>query len=219
MLGLGCRSWTCEICGPKRKALLVYRIVAASPTRFLTLTCRHEGDRATQLERITKALPRLITELRKKHGTIDYFRMLEHCKDGYPHFHLLLRCRFLPQPEIKRIWERLTGATIVDIRKAHGRSTGYVAKYLQKARDPDEKWSRQRISVSKHFWRTADGEADLIGWEHTREHPSAVAECTPATTYEREWVGRYIPSPRQPGDENPEELQPTTAQMNDQTII
>lgn len=206
MLALGCRSWTCTVCGPKRKALLVYRIVAASPTRFLTLTCLHTGSKEDQLKTITLALPRLITALRKKHGPIEYFRMLEHCKDGYPHFHLLLRCKFLPQPEIKALWTKLTGATVVDIRKAHGRSTGYVAKYLQKARDPDDTWSRQRISVSKNFWRTADGEADLIGWEHTREHPTAVCEARPATQYDREWIGRYIPGPRQPGDELPEEL-------------
>lgn len=207
MIASGCQKWTCDVCGPRRKSAFVRRIVKAAPNRLVTLTIRHDGTIADQLHRLKKSLPRLITALRKTHGSIDYLRMMEECRDGYPHFHLLVRSAYLPQGEIKELWTKLTGATIVDVRKAHGRSTGYVAKYLGKARNSDQSWSRQRVSVSKHFWQPETHDNELIAWTRTREHPTEVVAAAHATTYEREWVGRYIPRPREPGDEQPTELQ------------
>lgn len=207
MIASACNRWTCQICGPRRKAHLVRRIVAAAPTKFLTLTCLHADSPADQLARIKKGLPRLITALRATHGPIEYLRMLEHCADGYPHFHLLLRAAFLPHAEIVAEWKKNTGAYIVDIRKAHGRSVNYVAKYLGKARDCEGKWGRQRISVSKNFWPAKDPGEELIGWEHEPTHPTDYARRHSSTQFEREWIGRYIPQPRMAGDQLPEELQ------------
>lgn len=181
--------------------------MAARPNRFVTLTCRHQNGQEAALERITKSLPRLITALRKSRGEIDYFRMWESCEDGYPHFHLLVRSEFIPHSEIKALWERLTEAPIVDIRKAHGRSMRYVAKYLNKARNRDKTWSRQRISVSKKFWVPETTQSELMGWQHDRTHPIDHCESCPATSFDQEWFGRYVPRPRQPGDELPHELQ------------
>jgi len=206
----GCRKWGCEICGPRRRWLFVLRIRAASPTRFITLTCRHEGEPSDQLRRITRALPRLITTLRKKHGSIEYLRMLETCQDGYPHFHLLARSDYLPQPEIKEHWSRLTDASIVDVRKAHGRSTGYIAKYLSKARSETGLWSRQRVSVSKGFWHKSERESDLIAFHHSRTHPQQSADDRPHLTYSRLVPGHYSPSLREPGDQLPPELRSTS---------
>lgn len=132
--------------------------------------------------------------------------MLEHCEDGYPHFHLLARSNFIPQERLKELWEKLTGAYIVDIRKAHGRSTGYIAKYIQKARNSNGSWSRQRMSVSKRFWRKEDRSSTHIGFTHSRMHPIGTAEERPGCTFERLRPGYYHPRERQPGDEQPWEL-------------
>lgn len=207
MIAQPCNKWSCDICGPRRKAKLVRKIIAAHPVRFMTLTCLHIDTPAERLALMRKALPRLITELRKQYGPIEYLRMLETCRDGYPHFHLLIRSAYLEHSRIKELWTRYTGATIVDIRKAHGRSTGYVAKYLGKACDEEQTWSRQRISVSHNFWVPQLRDDELIGWEHELQHPQEEARAHPATNYDREWLGRYIPRPRQPGDELPIELQ------------
>lgn len=210
MIASACNRWKCEVCGPRRKAHLVRRIVAAAPTKFMTLTCLHVGTPSEQLTRIKKALPRLITSLRSKHGPIEYLRMLEHCADEYPHFHLLLRSGFLPHAEIVTQWTKNTGAYIVDIRKAHGRSVNYVAKYLGKARDCQGKWGRQRISVSQRFWPKREPGEDLIGWEHETTHPQDYAAVRPQVHFQREWLGRYVPQPRMAGDVLPEELQQST---------
>lgn len=202
-----CGKYSCEVCGPKRKWKLVLRIRAAEPTRFLTLTCNRKATSTEQLTRMTAALPRLVTALRKTHGEIEYIRMLEQCKDGYPHFHLLLRAGYLPYLEIRSIWERLTGATIVDIRKAHGRSLTYIAKYINKARDSDNTWSRQRVSVSKNFWRDQQSSSDMLGFTHHVQHPIQWAQTLdPDYTLRRLVPGIYAIDDREPGDDLPPEL-------------
>jgi len=205
MIAQGCHKWSCPVCAPRRKARLVYKIRDASPNRFLTLTCRHEGKPEDQLSTITKALPKTINELRKRHGSIEYLRMLERCADGYPHFHLLIRSGYLPQPDIKAIWERRTGAWIVDIRKAHGRSIGYVAKYVQKALGDLGTWMRQRMSVSQHFWvQQPKPEQQFINCVRKQHHPITLAE-THLRDYEidRVAIGLY-----HIGDENPNRCLP-----------
>ena len=92
---IGCRRWSCPICGPAKRRQLVQQIKDAAPTKFITLTCRHEVSPEHQGRKIAKALPRLMTELREAGITITYLRMLETCKDGYPHFHLLARSPFI----------------------------------------------------------------------------------------------------------------------------
>lgn len=207
MLGTGCRKWTCSVCGPSKKYHLVNRIITAKPNRFLTLTALHQNEPHVQERLLTKSLPRLVTELRKRHGEVEYLRMTEQCADGYPHIHLLLRSDFLPQPEIRSIWARLTGATIVDIRKAHGRSRGYIAKYLQKARDQQQVWSRQRMTVSRNFWVPKTHSSDLIGFDHSKQHPTTWAsKLRPELTLRRIAKSHYLVDDREPGDELPEEL-------------
>lgn len=209
IIAQGCRRWTCPVCGPRRKWQFVLRIVAAKPNRFITLTCTRDEPPSEKLATMVKQLPRLITYLRKTHGTIDYLRMLETCKDGYPHFHLLARSNFIPHADLKSAWLRLTRASVVDIRKAHGRSVGYVAKYIAKARNAEGSWSRQRVSVSRDFWRDVAGESDLLIVGHERTHPQERAEATPSLVYTRQRVGLYGVEKREPGEDNPIELVPT----------
>ena len=184
----------------------ILRIRTANPTKFITLTTLHKGERDERLAIMVKALPRLATAVRKARGEFEYLRMLEQCEDGYPHFHLLARSNFIPHSDLRELWKKLTGASIVDIRKAHGRSTGYIAKYLTKARDASGNWTRQRVSVSKHFWKNAKNIQTHVAFTHSRSHPADTAAARPSLAYERLRPQYYAPHERDAGDENPEEL-------------
>lgn len=206
----GCRRWDCPACGPAKKSALIRRICDAQPSRFITLTCRHVDSPEAQLQTMRRALPRLATKVRKLIGEFEYLRMLEECRDGYPHFHLLARSKFVKQNELKTNWEKLTGAPVVDIRKAYGKSVKYVAKYLGKAATADGRWQRQRVSVSQHFWLPQHKDApDFADFRHTRMHPQSwFQNFAPAKCVERNRYAAYVVVDREPGDQLPNELLP-----------
>ena len=225
LFAVGCRRWTCSVCGAIKRRRLVQQIVRARPNRFITLTCKHEGSIESQHKRMVKALPRLITELRSQMPAgIEYLRMLEWCKDGYPHFHLLVRSRYIDQRELSALWNRLTDAKIVDIRKAHGGSTGYVAKYITKARTRDGAFVRQNISVSKQFWVERDTvESEWLSWDWNKLPIRETAEdISTHWALDRVAHGVYAIVDRYPGAEIPvemfwEEQSCTTPTTNDNT--
>lgn len=137
--------------------------------------------------------------------------MLETCNDGYPHFHILARTKYIEQAALSTKWAEYSGARVVDIRKAHGRSTSYIAKYITKARNIENQWSRQRISVSKQFWvhkTDKNSEKDeYVEWEHSKVPPYESAEqISIESAFHREVLGRYRIVDREPGDETPFEL-------------
>ena len=203
----GCRRYACQVCGPRRRAALARRIVTGHPNRMVTLTCRHELGAKHQLKIMRTNTSKFISTLRKRFGDIQYVRILETCKDGYPHFHYLMRSTYLPQAELKAIWTKLTGATIVDVRKAHGRSVSYVAKYISKATGEDGTFSRQKIAVSRHFWEPLQGATEFCNFDHVRTHPVDFVEARYADhALERIRFGLYHVTEREPGDDVPYEL-------------
>lgn len=216
LVSSGCRRWQCPQCAAIRKAHLIRRIMRAAPNRMLTLTCRHEHSPNKQLANIRKHLPKLVVRLRRSHGSIEYIRILEQCADGYPHFHLLCRSGFLPQAEIRKQWEALTGARIVDVRKAHGKSAAYVAKYIAKALEIQNEWGRQRLSVSRSFWRPEkENPNPLIGFDRTTEHPTEYAQArAEETAFIRKSGTCWRMADREPGDELPPELAFTYQQFD-----
>lgn len=209
LFAVGCRNWACPACGPAKKRKLVQRIVRAKPSAFITLSCRHEGTPQHQHNTIARALPRVIAKLRKTLNlNIEYFRMLEECKDGYPHFHLLARTSYIPQATLSEEWAAATGASVVDIRKAHGKSTRYVAKYISKARDKSGGWTRQRCSATRKFWATdEDTEQEWIDWTWMK---MGVYEAAQAITQEHSLEefskGTWWLRERKAGDEIPEAI-------------
>jgi len=206
---VGCRRWTCKLCGPTRRRELVARIVASKPTKFITLTCRHEGGPEVQLKKIVKGLQRVAKWIRKDIGPIEYLRMVEACRDGYPHFHLLARADYVDKQKLSDKWEEFTGAIIVDIKKAHGRSTGYISKYITKARDQDKTWSRQRMSVTRGFWIKSERPQD-DSWENWRHNKCSAYEEAQLIgsdrALERKRTDLYDIVEREPGDDVPLEI-------------
>lgn len=150
-----CGRWSCSACGPRKVWRLAFKVADARPNRLLTLTVNpsrwHDPREAFDATR--RKVPVLIRELRQKHGEVEYVRVLEVTKKGWPHYHLIMRSGFLPQVEISRKWDSLTGAPVVDIRTIEKSSVvlGYVVKYLSKQEHVP--WTERRIAWSKRFFR------------------------------------------------------------------
>jgi hypothetical protein len=98
----------------------------------------------------------LIRCLRKRFGEIEYLRVTEVTKSGFPHYHLLVRSAFIPQPVVKAEWSRLTKATIVDLRQVHQNfgAFSYLVKYLTKMHKLE--WTERHVSYSRGFFPAAE---------------------------------------------------------------
>ena len=159
MFVTGCRRWDCETCGPKKRALLIARILKAQPQRFLTLTVQaptpENGITWTPrdaFDRTRRAASELFKSMNRGRKKTEYCRVLEQTARGYPHYHYLTRGPFWPIDEVRDTWKRLTGSFVVDIRRPERAesSTKYVAKYLTKSAAVT--FTERRFSASRKFW-------------------------------------------------------------------
>jgi len=193
---LACKRWGCDHCGVVRAADLSRRIVAAKPNKFITLTVANnlfESPRAAYDE-TRRRLPKWSTKVRKHVGSFEYCRVLEMTAAGYPHYHLLARCGYIPQHLLSTMWAGLTGSPIVDIRQIrHGQnSVNYVCKYLRKQAYCT--FTNRRVSWTKGFFpkEPTSGKVawNLIDKEHLLQHPSVtvVEDWGPVPIYR---IGPY----------------------------
>ncbi len=165
---LACKKWSCPYCAEKKIYHLSRRCETAKPNRLLTLTVdpalwnhpRHAFDGTR------RKVPELIRTLRKDWGEVEYMRVTELTVRGWPHYHMLVRSPYIPQSKIKDAWERLTGATVVDIRKInnHYQTFRYLVKYLSKMHNLQ--WTERHVSYSRHFF------------EKEKEYPKTGLELT-----------------------------------------
>lgn len=155
-----CKRWTCEACGPVKRAQLQAKIQEARPNRFITLTtCGHETETPRQIFDWTR---RQISELgkliRRSGREFEYLRVLEATERGYPHYHLLVRSPYLEQAELSRHWCHFTRAYIVDIRSLtkDEKAAKYVMKYLTKQNAVP--FTNRRLSWTRRFFPKAQAE-------------------------------------------------------------
>jgi len=149
-----CKRWSCPYCSRVKIRRLACLCKLAGPTRLLTLTVdpanytspRHAFDATAAL------VPELIRSLRKKFGAVEYLRVTELHKSGFPHYHMLIRSGFLPHAVVKNEWHRLTNNAIVDLRQVDGsfQSYTYLTKYLSKLHRIE--WTDRHVSYSKSFF-------------------------------------------------------------------
>lgn len=193
---LPCRRWRCEHCGTVRAADLSRRIVAANPTKFLTLTVNNAqfANPREAYDKTRRKLPKFTARMRKLTPEFEYVRVLEVTKAGWPHYHLLTRMNYVSQHKISTAWAELTGSPIVDIRQIKNgqNNINYVCKYLKKQIYCT--FTERRVSWSRNFF-PKDEKTDRIEWElrhkeHRREHPSVTIqeEWGPGMIYQ---VGPY----------------------------
>jgi hypothetical protein len=139
LVQLRCRSWNCPRCRPKRQRRLKWQALAGNPITFITLTCRPDlhaspGDAARAMTKAWRAARRTI-EAHHQGRKGEYLTVVEATQRGWPHLHILTTRRWIDQRWLSALWQRLTGAHIVDIRRVTNSrmAAGYVAKYLGKA--------------------------------------------------------------------------------------
>lgn len=153
LYALPCKRWSCRVCAQKKINTLSHQTAKARPNRLLTLTVNpalyHNQREAFDATR--KQVPILIRRLRKQFGEIEYLRVTEATQRGYPHYHLMLRSRFIPHSVVKKLWAQMTGATIVDIRQVKKTFScyKYLVKYLSKIHDLE--WTERHVSLSRNF--------------------------------------------------------------------
>lgn len=163
LFALPCRRWACRVCSRTKIRRLAGAVRSAKPKRLLTLTVDpslYENPRAAW-EATRKKVPLLIRRLRTRFGEIEYLRVTEVTKAGWPHYHLLVRSGFLPHAVVKAIWSEMTGARIVDLRQVTRsfEAYSYLVKYLTKLHKLE--WTERHVSVSRNFippmeWKPED---------------------------------------------------------------
>lgn len=151
---LGCKRWGCEFCGRRRVVRVACRVEKAAPNKMMTLTCNSkafESPRAA-FDAMRVAFSKLIQKWRRHHGPIEYLRILESHKNGFPHFHCLLRAGYVSQAWLSRQWAELAQSRIVDIREIKDVESTYfyVVKYL--AKQTYIAYTDRRLSQSRRFF-------------------------------------------------------------------
>ena len=151
---LPCNQWSCRWCIRIKKGRIIRKVTDAKPNRLLTLTINpslYESPREA-FDATRRQLPRLFHSLRATYDSIEYFRVVEVTRRGWPHYHCCVRSNYLPHHDVKATWERLTGATIVDLRqiKKTSQAVTYIVKYLSKLSNIP--WTARHMSYSKKFF-------------------------------------------------------------------
>jgi hypothetical protein len=151
---LKCRAWTCQDCAPERRNQLIAYAIDGRPNKFLTLTSRRrEGQSPISAARDLARAWRLVRLRLMRHykiSALPFLAVFEQTKLGWPHLHILLRCRFLEQRLISKWMDELTGAPIVHIVALDDpkKAVNYCAKYISK--------DSQKFGTCKRYWSSRD---------------------------------------------------------------
>jgi hypothetical protein len=178
LIPLACNQWSCRWCATRKIRALARRTRDAKPNRLLTLTvdpARYDSPRAA-FDQTRRLVSVLVSKLRKRFGELEYLRVTEVTRRGFPHYHLLVRSPYLPHPVVKAEWQRLTGATIVDVRQVPPTwsAVTYLTKYLSKLHDLE--WTNRHVSYSRRFFPPAvpvddDDPLGALGVTVIHSHP------------------------------------------------
>ena len=172
-----CKRWGCAYCARQKIRQLACWTCAAAPNRLLTLTLdpkNYLGPKQAW-QKTAPMVSELTRKLRLKFGSIEYLRVTELTKAGWPHYHLLVRSNYLPYEVVKNSWAALTGATIVDLRAVQKAFSAYwyLTKYLAKMKH--NHWTERHVSYSRSFFppevRAARPSSNLIAQNRSLDHP------------------------------------------------
>ena len=180
LIALSCKQWDCRYCAPIKIRKLAAQTRDARPNRLLTLTIDPSlwASPLDSFDGTRHSVPEMITRLRRKYGEIEYFRVTEITKKGWPHYHLLIRSDYLPHEQVQHVWQSLTGATIVDIRQVKNSfdSCNYLTKYLSKLHKIP--WTARHLSVSHNFFqpdtRPPRTKLSFLESKRVAQHPSSL---------------------------------------------
>jgi len=154
VLPLKCKSWACDECRPGRTKRLVEEAKTGVPTLFITLTSRRRASLTPSQAAVllVDAWRKVRREYIREHGkgTLAFLAVFEATKRGWPHLHIVARCKWLDQKWLSRRMDELHDSPIVDVRRVHGlrKVAAYVTKYIGK--------NPHRFTGVKRYWRSLD---------------------------------------------------------------
>lgn len=170
---LKCKRWSCPYCQPIRHRQLIAKAASGKPDTFLTLTS-FEDTAETPVEAaqvLVVAWRKVRAEACRRYGykSIPFIAVFEETKRGWPHLHILARCKWLDK---RWLVERMTvhaRAPIVDIKRV--RSVRSAARYLMKyvGKAPCQ------FGTCKRYWTSRD--YDDGTWRAHHAHQTPASRC------------------------------------------
>jgi len=154
VIPLRCKCWHCDECRPGRVLRLIYEAKKGLPTIFITLTSRRVpgGDPAAAARELVWAWRIIRREYIEEHGphSLPFLAVFEETKKGWPHLHIVARCRWLSQRDLADRMEELTGSRVcwVESLTSLRKIANYVTKYIGK--------NPYRFGGTKRYWRSLD---------------------------------------------------------------
>lgn len=137
-----------------RTKRLVEEAKRGKPDTFITLTSRRRpgltpGQAARALVSAFRVIRRQYIRQHGK-GSFPFLVVFESTKEGWPHLHIVARCKWLSQKWLSKRMGELTGSPIVDVRRVrHIRKVAaYISKYISK--------NPHRFDGVKRYWRSLD---------------------------------------------------------------
>lgn len=157
-IALPCKQWSCRFCAEQKIKRLSIKTEAAKPNRLLTLTVDPslwENPRAA-FDGTRRKVPECMRHLRTRFTSVEYLRVTELTRRGWPHYHLMVRSPYIPHAVVKSLWTKLTGALIVDLRQIDKKLNcyNYLVKYLSKMHKIG--WTERHVSYSRNFFPIED---------------------------------------------------------------
>ncbi len=157
-IALPCKQWSCRFCAENKIKCLSVKTEAAKPNRLLTLTVDPAlwTDPRAAFDGTRRKVPECMRHLRTRFKSVEYLRVTELTRRGWPHYHLMMRSPYIPHAVVKDIWNKLTGALIVDLRQVENkfRCYNYLVKYLSKMHEIG--WTERHVSYSRGFFPKTD---------------------------------------------------------------
>lgn len=186
VIPMRCRCWHCEECRPGRVQRLIHEAKSGKPTLFITLTSRRRSDRSPSwaAQELVRAWRTIRSEYLKKHGkgSLAFLAVFEETKKGWPHLHIVARCKWLDQRWLSKRMAALHDSPVVDVRRVTGlgKVANYITKYIGK--------NPYRFEGVKRYWRSLDylspiavpdsgGDGPPVYWDRVQEHWLKMAEC------------------------------------------
>ncbi len=132
----------------------MYEARLGKPSLFITLTSRNVagGDPSLAAQAMVVAWRTIRAEYMKEHGlkSLPFLAVFEETKRGWPHVHIVARCKWLSQKWLKKRMGELTGSPICWVNRltSSRKVANYITKYIGK--------NPHRFSGTKRYWRSLD---------------------------------------------------------------
>ncbi len=141
----------------------MYEAKSGNPNLFITLTSRRRpgGSPVAAARALVVAWRRVRREYIKTHGkgSLPVLTVFEATKHGWPHLHIVARCKWIDQAWLSKRMGALIGSPIVDVRRIKGlrQVAAYVSKYVGK--------NPHRFAGTKRYFASYDFKLPVAGLE------------------------------------------------------